>query len=156
MNQRKCLKCGHQTAYENATPTACEACGAVYHKVEEAMRGGPASRPAASRAPAHRVPQRTNSIADYAEAMRDDSLYPTWRELVKWATWMGYVIAAIVTIGALLALKEGHIKSGLGALGGAVVIVIVARVWRELSLMVADLADAAVRQASNSERLIER
>jgi hypothetical protein len=156
MNQRKCLKCGHATQYETVAPEACNSCGAVYHKVEEAMRGGPASRPAPSRAPAYRPPPRNNPIADYAEAMRSDSLYPTWRELVKWATWLGYLIAALVTIGGVIALKEGHIKSGGGALAAAVFIVILARVWRELSLMVADLADASVRQASNTERLIDR
>lgn len=151
MNQRKCLKCGHQTPYEGASPTACEACGAVYHKVEEALRGGPASRPAPSRAPPPRPPQYTNATKAFAEAMREDSLYPTWRELVKWGTWLGYVIAAVVAGGGIFTIIGGGIGGGVGALLGAVFIVIVARVWRELSLMVADLADAAVRQAAKTE-----
>lgn len=180
-NVKVCLKCKHKTPYEGAEPIACEACGAVYRKVEEAMmKAGPAaaspsptpsqgqrssSTRSASAAPtssttttaAPQVAPRTNitplqidtSVADFVEIMRAESLYPTWRELVKWFTWLGYAIASILLVSGVFTMLSGSPGAGGGLVAGAIVVAIVARVWREMSLMVADLADAAVRTAAS-------
>ena len=41
MNSKRCLKCNHVATFEAAPPLACPQCGAVYSKVEEALRNGP-------------------------------------------------------------------------------------------------------------------
>lgn len=177
-NIKVCLKCKHKTPYEGTEPIACGACGAVYRKVEEAMMRavpaaagpspapnqaqGPSSTRSASAAPtrATAAPQaaaRTTitplqidtSIAEFVEIMRAESLYPTWRVLVKWFTWLGYAIAAILLVSGVFTMLSGSPGAGGGLVAGAFVVAIVARVWREMSLMVADLADAAVRTAAS-------
>lgn len=163
MNQKKCLKCGHVATYEGAQPDACPGCGAIYRKVEEAAAAaqngsptkaaknsgfGPSVMPA-------RATQKARSAQDdlewFVADMRSNSLYPTWRELVKWATWFGYLIATLMLLGGLLSVVQGNVKAGVAAMVGGLMVAIIARVWRELSLMVADLADSAVRQAARNE-----
>lgn len=163
MNQKKCLKCSHVASFEGPQPDACPNCGAIYRKVEEAAAAaqngntpktarnsgfGPSVMPG-------RTSQKARSPHDdlewFVSDMRSNSLYPTWRELVKWATWFGYAIAIIVLIGAAVGFKNGQIGAAAVGVGVALLIAVVARVWRELSLMMADLADAAVRQAASSE-----
>ena len=170
-----CLKCKHKTSYEGTEPIACEACGAIYRKVEEAMRAAagasapsratsaqptPASQPVTTSPEAVKAPQpipaqlphqHETPLAQFVEIMRAESLYPTWRELVKWSTWLGYGIAVLLLISGVVAFFSGSWGGGLGLLGGAVIVAILARVWREMSLMVADLADAAVRTAASKE-----
>lgn len=204
-----CLKCKHKTPYDSTPPTACEACGAIYRKVEEALMrrkarpevpgappGPPTLRvlaaapstasavhavPAASAAPAAPAkpaqpakpakpapPARSaapeapsgattvsfqidTSIADFVVIMRGESLYPAWRELVKWFTWLGYAVALLLLLSGVAAAFSGSPGSGGGLVVGAVIAAVLARVWQDLSLMVADLADAAVRTAFNSE-----
>lgn len=150
MKLKPCLKCGHDTAYDGAPPLACEKCGAIYAKVEQSMRAGPDSRPART-APTQRK-ARTRPIEDFAEVMRSESLYPTWREIVKFVTLLGYLLSIGVLLGAIFAFTQGGVGAGLGMLFGAIIIAVFARVWKELSLMVADLADASVRQAAQLEQ----
>lgn len=160
-NVKVCLKCKHKTAYEDTAPIACEACGAIYRKVEEALRSGtPSQHPGQSANPTPYKPaapfaarpfKRETPIVEFVEIMRAESLYPTWRELVKWSTWLGYAIALLLLVLSGFAFKAGSINAGIGIIVGAIVVGIMARVWRELSLMVADLADAAVRTAASRD-----
>lgn len=149
MNQRKCLKCGHETAFEGMPPASCEKCGAIYSKVERSMSGSHDSRPART-APTQRQP-RARPIEDFAEVMRSESLYPTWREIVKFITLLGYLMSIGVLLGAIFAFTQGGVGAGIGMVFGAIVVAILARAWKELSLMVADLADASVRHAAHRE-----
>ena len=174
-----CLKCKHKTSYEGTEPIACEACGAIYRKVEEAMRTAAAAGAAApsraapsAQAPAQASPpvtpppeafkasqpipsqlphQHETPLAQFVEIMRAESLYPTWRGLVKWFTWFGYAIALLLLVTGAYSFKSGSAGIAFGFFAAAVVVAILARVWRELSLMVADLADAAVRTAASKE-----
>lgn len=167
MSIKVCLKCRHKTQYEGTPPTACESCGAIYLKVEEALRGDPASQ-AAAMAPDGRFsrpPDKRRSsfgrqtgvdVQVFADRMRSESLYPTWRELVKWGTRLGYALAIGFLIFGLYSLFQGNIKTGSGFLGSALTFAIATRIWRELSLMVTDLADAAVRSAAQQELNSER
>lgn len=162
MNQKKCLKCGHVASYEGPQPDACPGCGAIYRKVEEvaaAAQNGhtPKTTRNSGFSPSvlpTRPTQKARSPQDdlewFVSEMRSNSLYPTWRELVKWATWFGYAMAIIVLIGAAIGFKNGQIGAAAVGVGVALLIAVVARVSRELSLMMADLADAAVRQAASS------
>lgn len=162
MNQKKCLKCGHVATYESHQPDACPACGAIYRKVEEAAAASQNGAPAKTRNSGFGpsvMPSRASQMARspkqdlewFVDDMRSNSLYPTWRELVKWATWFGYLIATLMLLGGLLGVVQGNVKAGVAAMVGGLMVAIIARVWRELSLMVADLADSAVRQAARNE-----
>lgn len=161
MNQRKCLKCGHQTPYEDVSPAACEACGAIYQKVEAAR-----NRPADAATATERAPERPKAKADtprrgvfqtrvpehklFAEGMRSESLYPTWRELVKWITlfWYGVALLGFVVTAASAGLMS--MPTYIAFIVAAVVIIF-SRATKELSLMLTDLADAAVRLAARSD-----
>ena len=162
MNQKKCLKCGHVAIYEGAQPDACPGCGAIYRKVEEAAAASQSGAPTKSRNSGFgpslqptRANQKARSPQDdlewFVTDMRSNSLYPTWRELVKWATWFGYLIGILAIVGGTVGIFQGNVGGGLGAIFGGLLFAIIARVWRELSLMVADLADSSVRLAARTE-----
>lgn len=165
MNTKKCLKCGHVASFEGSPPQACPGCDAIYAKVEAAAQGSaplraaapkdnPYVAPVSMRPPAGKTGsasskrhRSTGAVADFAAVMRSESLYPTWRELVKWVTLFWYAVAAISLIGTVIGSKAAFVPT-LIAFGAALFIVIVARVSKELSLMLADMSDAAVRIAA--------
>lgn len=91
-------------------------------------------------------------VHDFAEQMRNESLYPAWRKIVGISTIFCYVIAAVILLVAIISSKGSFLGVLVGA-GSAALIVIIAKVGKELSLMVADLSDAAVRMAAGKERV---
>ena len=150
MNSKKCLKCGHSTTYDLEPPISCSNCGAIYAKVEQAMQN-PLARPT----PQPQRPIITTRPADpdpshisFAEVMRSESLYPTFRALTNAAYYFMVLIAALVLIGGIFAFLNLGIGYLFGAIVGAAFIYLIARVSRELSLMLADLSDATVRMAA--------
>lgn len=171
--QRKCMKCGHV----NETSTGheledCPQCGAIYSRVEEAIASGqfrpvaprppiapepvypPAVPVVAASPPVGQTSGRSESVDvhNFAELLRSKSLYPTFRSLVKLFYWIWMLLAAVTAIGTLIALVMGTgITRYGGAIGGAFMtlfFVLVARITTEVSLMMADLSDAAVRLAA--------
>jgi hypothetical protein len=161
MSTKKCLKCNHSTTYEDAPPTACPSCGAIYSKVEEALRAGAAPRTAtAAQAEvkyfsiaASRAAEGGASSPDvhaFAEQMRAESLYPAWRKIVGLSTIACYILAALILLGSIIGTRGSLLGMLVGA-GSAALIVIFAKVGKELSLMIADLSDAAVRVAAGRE-----
>lgn len=162
MHAKQCLKCGHGAAYELDPPTACPGCGAIYAKVEQALRGGAPVRPraaaqpeieyfSASRAPAAAGGAPGVDVHTFARHMRGESLYPVWRRIVGICTIVAYVIAAIGAVASLISM-QGSINYMLAGLAMSALIAIFAKAGKELSLMVADLSDAAVRMAAANER----
>ena len=157
MNEKKCLKCGCTATFLAIEPLSCMECGAVYSKVEATMRGDvpPRSRDFAnSRGPSSRLSSSRGSGANvhiFAERMRDESLYPTWRQLVRIVAMLGYALAAVALLAALIALFKGSVAVGFAGVCGAVLIAVVARVGKEASHMLADLSDASVRLAAQAE-----
>lgn len=137
MTEKTCLKCGTVKVFGDVVPPACPFCGAIYAKVEQA---------AAKRAQA----QRDAHVEVFAERMRAQSLYPTWRANARWCALLGYVIAALV---ALVAIVSGWRDAAqmLGGLSVALFIVVAAKVGKEAALMAADLSDAAVRLAARRD-----
>lgn len=153
MISKNCLKCGHTAQFES-TPdllTPCPACGAIYSKVEGAHRPTTAS----STGPSSKLSRISHSADHYefADEMRDSSLYPAFRAVVGIIYWVGIVLAVLCLAGGLIATA----KTGIGpgpAIGGiviAVIIYIAFRVTKEASLMLADIADATVRMASRQQ-----
>ena len=87
----------------------------------------------------------------FATQMRSDSLYPVWRKLVGLATLLGYLLATLILVTALIALFGGSVTPGLVGVGGAVFVAVMVRVAKEAWLMLADLSDASVRMAAQRE-----
>lgn len=167
MSAKQCLKCGHTAHFEGAPPLACPQCGAIYSKVEEALRTGANLRPKAASVPQARsaTPQaaapwaaaRPSGDEDddidvhaFARRMRGESLYPTWRKIVGLVTIVWYIVAVVALITGVASTK-GSFLGVLAGIGAAAVIALLARVGKELSLMLADLSDAAVRLAARTE-----
>ena len=172
---RNCLKCGHANHEASGDELeACPSCGAIYSRVEaawgarpmvsraprptgpaagEAAAGAGASSPAPSPTSAARGAGAAEvSVEVFAERLRLESLYPTFRSLVQLVYWLFVVLAVVCFAGALVGAWNGVGAARVGTFFGGVVVgllfLIVAKVSREMSLMLADLADAAVRIAS--------
>lgn len=85
------------------------------------------------------------------DSIRAQSCYPAFRGFVSFFALIGYLAAGLVALASLLALGSGK-ASGIGvAILGIVVAVVLALVIKaatECSLMLADIADCTVRDAS--------
>lgn len=150
MSSKPCLKCGHTATYESAPPLACPQCGAIYSKVEEALRGVPIPRRVEPQRRESRVSERTIDVHAFTEQMRAESLYPAWRKIVGLITIVWYIVAVVALIIGIVSTKGSFLGVLVGA-GLAAFIALFARIGKELSLMLADLSDAAVRLAARTE-----
>ncbi|MFG0674220.1 hypothetical protein [Delftia sp. WSY_7] len=151
-SRKQCLKCGHTAQFEAEQPLACPSCGAVYAKVEQALRDGQAPRPQpVVRTPTTRLPTTEVDHHAFATVLREESIYPTFRTVVKIAYWIGVLAAICIALGGVMA----SFSAGLGALAGGIavgaLVFVFAKVAKEMSLMLADLSDATVRTAARSE-----
>lgn len=152
MNSKRCLKCDHVASFEGIPPLACPQCGAVYSKVEEALRNGPpVRRRPEERAPASRISDAALDVHAFAERMREESLYPFWRKLVGLVTILGYALAAILLVASFIAMSKASVTAGMVGIGMAVFVAVITRVGKEASLMLADLSDATIHLAAKSQ-----
>lgn len=173
MSEKICKKCGHVAAYEGAAPIECPGCGAIYAKVEEALRAAAEARAAGRAAQAHAAPrqapptfapkasafQRSTRERDedgvdvhaFAKRMRAESLYPTWRQLVVIYKWLGYALALLIFGAGIVMLFTKAAGASTFPLVGGLVTAVVVKAMVELSLMMADMSDASVRMAARGE-----
>lgn len=152
MNSKRCLKCDHVATFEGTPPLAGPQCGAVYSKVEEALRNGPPVRRRQEESPPpSRISNTALDMHAFAEQLRDESLYPAWRKIVGLVTIVWYLVAVVAFIIGILS-TNGSFVGVLAGAGAAAFIALFARVGKELSLMVADLSDAAVYMAARAAR----
>jgi len=150
---KNCLKCSH--ANPDATGDdleACPNCGAIYSRVEAAWATRPV-RPAHPELQQSLSPQPVEeSIDEFAIRLRGSSLYPTFRGLVGLIHFALLVLAVLALLGGLVGAWSGSGMARMGMLFAGVfmglLFLIFAKLTREMSLMLADLADAAVRIAS--------
>lgn len=160
--QRKCLKCGHHnTAASGDELEACPACGAIYSRVDAAISGRASEpvrptvsspvKPSGFERRARRQSEELD-VHEFAEVLRSESLYPTFRSLVKLIYWFLIALAIFSGLGTLMLIFTG---SGVGRIGGVIggifatlFFILVAKLTSETSLMLADLSDAAVRIAA--------
>lgn len=134
---RHCKKCNYINP--NATgvdPENCLDCGATYPPNSATENeAGP-------------------GLASYVLRLRQDTLYPAFRRLTEVSYWLWCIVAGLALIAGLVGAVGG--RGGIGALllGAlvAVVIYFLGKVAREMSLMLADMSDAAVRTAAQLER----
>ena len=163
--QRKCLKCAHvNPAATGDALEACPSCGAIYSRVEAAFaaRANGEQRPPVVRPMVEPAPRANTQIPDdtdvhaFADTLRAESLYPTFRSLVRVFYWFFILLSVIAAIGTLVTLFRG---SGIGRIGGTIggvfmtlFFILIARLVSETSMMMADLSDAAVRIAESVSR----
>ena len=160
MTSKQCLKCGHIASVDAEPPQACPRCGAIYSKVEAAMRTGAFVRP--SQLPSEpevnyfkATPTQAEQGDDadvhaFAKQMRAESLYPAWRKIVGFFTIIGYITAVIVLIAGFISGK-GSTLAMLAGFGFAALIALFTKVGKELSLMLADLSDATIHLAARRQ-----
>ena len=165
---RQCLKCRHVGDVEDSPAAACPSCGAIYAKVEArahaASTNGQARKPEAATARAPVSAPAVDFVLDddpparaaltarpFIDALRAGSNYPTFRAFVRFFYVVGLVLAVVMAIGAVSSLFLG---SGIASFGafffgvvGAVVLALLARLFKETWLMLADAADAVVHLA---------
>ncbi len=161
--QRKCLKCGHvhATATGDAIE-ACPQCGAIYSRVEAALaaRASGGVRPVTPRSNAglssgfgsRSTHTDDIDVHDFAQTLRAQSLYPTFRSLVKLFYWLFIALAVFAALTAVGLLFYGSGATRFAGVIGCIFMtlfwVLIARLTSETWLMLADLSDAAVRIAA--------
>lgn len=167
--QKTCLKCGHvNPSATGAAAEACPQCGAIYRKVEAAHEAGqsvrrarpvvlePEPAPAGHAAASHVATANAggaNDAAFFLQDLRAGSSYPTFRVVVRIFAWFGYFMALCAALAGLAGMILGHsfMQLIIGAIGAALIIVIT-RVFKEVSLMVADGCDALIHMAARHAR----
>lgn len=163
--QKTCLKCDHlNPTATGAELEACPSCGAIYSRVEAAMAGDAPrsastnlwSTPSSPRARARSQNDDDSGLEAFAEKLRRKSLYPTFRSLVRLVYLLWLVLAAASLIGGLISLFFGsgmaRILAPICGLFFALFFYFIGKICSEMSLMLADLSDAAVRIAARDER----
>ena len=85
----------------------------------------------------------------YLDAVRDRTCYPTFRAFVAIATVLAYLIAVVSAIAGFL---SGGLPGGIIGVVVALVVVLLAKVGQEVSLMIADIADATIDTAAKRDR----
>lgn len=142
---KRCLKCLNVAEVEDSPLAACPKCGAVYAKMEARARAGQAASVAAD------APRRAAAVdpaRDFSETLRSESIYPTFRAVVQLCYLIGLVATILLLIGAVAApFMTGRLWAALPGLAGAGIAFVLARLFKESALMMADAADALVRLA---------
>lgn len=170
----KCPKCGYVRKPEDQAPDyECPKCGVIYAKYRPEQELPPEIKARLAREAARRkaiqadaseaqieqpaTPEREPFTPDdnldlFVARMRAASLYPTFRELVKIIYFAWLAVAALTALGGVAMLIALRDIVGFGvfisSLFFAVLFVVIARVSRELALMLVDLSDSAVRIAA--------
>ena len=148
MPKETCIKCGHiNDQYTGAQTEACPKCGVIYAKARAVATGG-SPTPRRAKPTTHAYAQ-----VSFVDVLRSESVYPTFRSVVTIMSVLGYLAGALIIIAAVVAMTRDLSK---GISGGVIVfgaIVIVAtRVFKEMSLMLADMSDATIRMAERQEK----
>ena len=179
MATETCLKCSHvNPAATGAETEACPQCGAIYARVKAAAASGRTVRPARTRDsgfPASRTerppeaerpanpqlaPDRKPQVhrapppdVPYVERLRARTNYPTFRAVVRFGLYFGYLLTAAALLGGIFAAfrPDGSVFHLLIAAGIGAALYLLTRIWFELTVMIVDLADASVRTAENCE-----
>ncbi|HOE43144.1 MAG TPA: hypothetical protein PLB25_16165 [Rhodoferax sp.] len=141
--KKTCIKCNHVNLSATGDDTeACPACGVIYAKAQP-----PLARPAVT--PSVKRAQRNEPFID---RLRDESLYPTFRQVVTIFHVLGQILAVLFFLGGLVSgYKMGNTGMMVGSTIGAIFMSVFFRVAKEASLMLADMSDATVRLAQRAD-----
>ena len=93
----------------------------------------------------------------YLHAIRSDSAYPVYRAVINTIALLGFVLAGVIALGAVIggfSAMSLSFMTGLGTLivGGifAAIVFMTAKLSKEAALILADLADSTVDANSRS------
>jgi hypothetical protein len=86
----------------------------------------------------------------YLSQIRSQSCYPAFRKFVDIATALMFLLSAILVFAGFM---QGEQYAVVGGIVGAVFIVLVAIVAKEVSLMLVDIADATIDSAGRGTNL---
>ena len=161
---------------------ACPRCGAIYSRVEAIAREKGINAVRRPGAPAGAAPAPAPTFAaglddaprrsapgfaggakrligfdeGFLHELRAGTIYPTFRSLIGALYVLGLVCAALWAVGGILAVFIAPRLAGIPALLMglflALLTLFLTKLFRELSLMMADLSDASVRTAAALER----
>jgi predicted RNA-binding Zn-ribbon protein involved in translation (DUF1610 family) len=176
LKPRSCKKCGHlHLQATHAELEACPECGAIYSRVEAAIKEGkfvaftqqipkpklvplpiavPEPTPQAAAPIAPPIPPTPKQIdtKPYIEVLREQSNYPNFRAFVNFCTGFGYLVAAVFAIGGIIGSVTGNMSGAIIGICAAFFIVIISKFGKESFSMLADLSDAAAILAENSTK----
>lgn len=171
MSEETCLKCGHVNLVATGSETeACPQCGAIYARVKAAMASGQSVRsaksadsgfparnggPAAPPKPPPKVHRYTgHAPGQFIDQLRDGTLYPAFRTVVRLGQFFGYILAVCCLIAGFFSMfgRDGTFWHLLIGAGTGALVFLMTRIWFELTVMIVDIADASVRTAENSEQ----
>ncbi|MEN9539818.1 MAG: hypothetical protein RLZZ126_2053 [Pseudomonadota bacterium] len=182
--KRECLKCGHHNLEATGGEfESCPNCGAIYSKVEKAIRqqeanGGPVSRfqdstqaqrplPAKAAAPAPAPPANaaptlqpphTAKEAPFVEKLRSGTAYSTYRSVVRTLYFIGMAIPVLAVIGFLanwiVTRQAPGLLPSIGFTAVLLFIIVFVRMYRDISLMLCDASDASIKSAELLQQLL--
>ena len=103
------------------------------------------------------IPASSNTKKQYLDSIRAHSAYPTYRGFIGVIAIIGYIVAGIIAVGALIGgLVSLNKTPGVGLaviVGGliyAAILYLMARFFKEAALILADLADSTVDANSHA------
>lgn len=92
----------------------------------------------------------------YLATVRTNTAYPTYRAMIGLIAALGYALAVVAALGGVISGCAAAERAGIGGvavtiLGGllmAAVFIVLARLWREASLVLVDMGDAILEQGA--------
>ena len=149
MNTRHCYKCGHDNEESTGDSLeACPKCGAIYTRVEAYMRAQK------NNMRSNRAPVTPEESADFVEEIRANSLYPNFRGTASFFYWLTVGAAGITLFSGIVAATKGigGTYSFFVSFFIALFMTVIAKAGKELSFMLADMADASVFTAASHRK----
>lgn len=147
---KRCPECQHIAEVDSAAQN-CPACGARYSKAEDVVPA-PREHGAARRTPKAMV-EPVARKDEFIEELRAASTYPTFRGFVQIFYVIGLILAVALFVGGVIGtfMSKGSAMSfGVGTVM-ALLFVILARLFKETWLMLADMSDAMIRMARRQQ-----
>jgi hypothetical protein len=84
----------------------------------------------------------------FIDRLRSESHYPAFRTVVGLFYLLGLAIGLIALVAACVVVWNGGVAAGVGGVVFGIVVLILSKVGKEVSLMMADLTDATIRLAA--------
>lgn len=146
MNSIVCPKCSKLNANTTgASDEACPYCGVIYAKAQRS-------------ADVHRIRAKatqTVAAADggrFIDQLRAESHYPTFRALVGLFYLVGLGLGLIILVVGGVVAWQGSVVGGIAVVVASLIVLILVKVGKEVSLMVADMSDASIHTAARADQ----
>ena len=145
MNATICPKCNKLNVQATgASGEACPYCGVIYTKAQQAQAAAPRMRTKMAQAVG------ASDGGHFIDQLRAQSHYPAFRALVGLFYLVGLALGLIALVGGIVAAWNGSMGAGIGGAAAGLIMLILAKVGKEVSLMVADMSDATIHTAGRA------